>query len=130
VERIAASSGVKCGRAPGHDLAQDAVERPAFWREPVLGAQGVLAVHDALDEAVLLQPEEAVREELWRRGRGGLAELGEAGLAQEEVADDEQRPAVADEVECARRASWLWGPVLPFRKKVQNILTQSRKSVY
>ena len=40
------------------------------------------------------------------RGRR-LAELVEAAAAEEEIADDEQRPAVADEIERARDGAIL-----------------------
>src|SRR3989304_1082776 len=86
-------------KAPADHLLQQGREGAALLREAVLGAQGVLAVDDTLDESMLLQPLEAVREEFGRKARARLQELLEARPAEEKVADDEQRPAVSYDVE-------------------------------
>jgi hypothetical protein len=84
---------------PCEDRPQDGGQREPLGRQPVLGAKGVLAVDRTLDEAALLEPLEAAGEELGRDARQGGEELAEPALAEEEVADDEQCPAVPDDVE-------------------------------
>jgi hypothetical protein len=67
----------------------------------VLEAARVLAVGDAADQARVFEALEAIGEQVGRDVFGRGQEFAEALLAVEQVADDEQCPAVADDVERA-----------------------------
>ena len=62
-------SGEAVLQPPLEDRSQDGGERAALVSQPVLGAKGVLAVDDTLDEAVLLESLETAGEELGRDSR-------------------------------------------------------------
>src|SRR3989304_5736607 len=67
---------------------EDGGEREPLAGQPVLGAKGVLAVDDALDEAALLEPLETAGEEPGRDAGQGGEELAEPALAEGEGAGD------------------------------------------
>src|SRR3990172_6207489 len=62
-------SGEAVLQPPLEDRFQDGGERQPLASQPVLGAKGVLAVDDTLNEAVLLESLEAAGEELGRDSR-------------------------------------------------------------
>ena len=72
----------------------DRTELLARGREVVLVAHGALRVGPALDQADLLEPAQA-RGEHVARGAGVARQLAEAAVAVADLADDEQRVAVA-----------------------------------
>jgi len=73
----------------------------AFGGEGVGGAAGVGGGGDGGDQAVGFEAGEAVGEDVGGDAFGGLGEVVEAGFAGEEVADEEEGPFVAEQVECA-----------------------------
>ena len=72
-----------------------------FGVSAVLVSLGPLAVADALEDALVDEPAEAVGEDVARDAEA-LLELVEAAAAEEGVADDQERPALADDLERPR----------------------------
>src|SRR5581483_5236678 len=70
----------------------------ALLGQPVLEAGRPLAVADALEDARGDEPVEAIREDVARDAEA-REQLVETTAAECDVADDQQRPAVADELE-------------------------------
>lgn len=68
----------------------------------VLLARRAFGVALSRDQPALLEPFEAIREDVAGNALGRGEEVGEPPLVvQEEIPDDEERPAIADEVERA-----------------------------
>src|SRR4051794_25947554 len=84
--------------APLHEREQRDAELRPLLGQPVLVALGALAVANPLEDPLLDEPGEPVREHVARDAEA-LLELVEAADAEEGVADDEQCPALADELE-------------------------------
>ena len=87
--------------APPHEVEDDGVEVAAAVGEPVLVPGRALGVAVALENAGVDQALEAVGEHVARHAQAAL-EVVEAPDAAEGVAQDEERPAFADELERAR----------------------------
>ena len=86
--------------APLRQRADDGAEVVALRREDVLRARRMVAVIPARDDALPLEQPEPVGEDAARDPFDRVAQVAEAALATKEIADDEQRPAVPDQVEC------------------------------
>jgi hypothetical protein len=80
------------------------VELAAFVGHPVLVALGPLAVADALQDPLLDEAVQPVGEDV-AGDPEALLELLEAAQAKEAVADDQERPGLADDLERARWSS-------------------------
>src|SRR5262245_31352345 len=87
--------------APLAQRRQGDVELAALRGEPVLEARRALAVRDSLQDRLRHQPVEPVGEDVPRNSEA-LLELVEPAQPEEDVADDEQRPALADDLERPR----------------------------
>ena len=74
-------------------------QRPALVGQVVLDAQWVLTVRDAADEALALQAFESVGQDVRGDVFGRGQEVAVASLAEKQVADEQQGPAIADDVE-------------------------------
>src|SRR6266511_6105492 len=85
---------------PLHQRKQDEAEFAALLGEPVLESLGSLVVGDALEHALGDEAVQAVGEHVARDAEA-VEELVEATMAENDVADDQQRPAVADHFERA-----------------------------
>ena len=88
--------------APGLHGNQDWIERSALWREQVFGARRMVGIEAAGKNAVsgkLFDPggEHAGSE----AGQAGFKVLEAASGVKEEISEDEDGPAVADDVEGA-----------------------------
>src|SRR5262249_50869249 len=86
--------------APLPQSGEGDVELSAFGLEPVLVAFGALAVADALEDPLVDQQVEAVGENVPGDTEAGL-ELVEAAESEEGVANDQERPALTDDLERA-----------------------------
>jgi hypothetical protein len=86
--------------APLHERDDRRPEVDALLAEAVLEALGALLVAPALEQALLGQALEAIGQDVAGDAEAAL-EVVEAADAQEGVADDEQRPAVAEDLEGA-----------------------------
>ena len=69
--------------APRADREQHREERAAFRRQPVLGSWRTAVQQGAFDDALILEPLKALREQLGRYARRRLAELVEAAATDE-----------------------------------------------
>ena len=99
---ITAAAGVTAYCSP-HALSTSITgtsARPGLG-QPVVPAHGGVLVGLALDDAGLLERLEA-RGDPVARSAGAAHDVAEAGLAEAELAHDEQRPALADELEGGR----------------------------
>ena len=77
----------------------DRRQRVAPLGEPVLGPQRPLGVDLARDDALLLHPPQPAGQQVRRDLAQGALQVGVARDAAQEVADDQQRPPVAEGVE-------------------------------
>src|SRR5438309_326643 len=84
--------------APARDAHHDGVEIEPLLRETVLEAPGAVLVALASEHAVPHELPEAIGEPVARDAEARLERL-EAARAEERVAQDEERPAVADDGE-------------------------------
>lgn len=85
---------------PMDHFDEDGAEFEAFIGEVVFVAGGIVLIGFGLDEAEALHAFEAVGEDVGGDVLGGIGELVVAGLAEpDHVADDEQGPFVADQIE-------------------------------
>ena len=84
--------------APVGERIDDASEGAAVVGQVILDAQRVGAVGNARNETLALEAFEAVGQNVGGDVLVGQEELAEAGVAEEQVADDEESPAIADEV--------------------------------
>ena len=87
------------GQAPVAQGAHGRRERSAGLGEVVVPAAGVVPVRGAGDQAGLLEALETVGQDVGGNALDGSEELAVARLAAQQVADDQQRPAVAEQVE-------------------------------
>jgi hypothetical protein len=88
---------------PAAQLRQNREELFAHRREVVFVAYRPLLVWALPHDADFLQSSEAVGEEVRRESFGRLQEVSEAMCpGEKEIPDHEERPAVAQDVECAR----------------------------
>jgi hypothetical protein len=88
---------------PGHDLQQHRLQRPALVRQLIGIADGMFLVGLAPHQTPFHQPLEAFGQDVGRNAFGAFLERVEGLLAvPHQVADDEQRPLVADDLERAR----------------------------
>ncbi len=85
---------------PLHQRKQDEAEFAALLGEPVFESLGSLVVGDALEHALGDEAVQAVGEHV-ARDPEAVEELVEATMAENDVADDQQRPTVADHLERA-----------------------------
>ncbi len=85
--------------APVGERVDDAAEGATFVGQVILDAQRVGAVGDAREQALALEAFEAVGEDVGRDVLIRSQEVAEAGFAEEQVADEDEGPAIADEVE-------------------------------
>src|SRR5438067_1089279 len=88
--------------APAADREEHRLQRFAAAREVVLRSQRMLAIDVPFDDAGGFELLEAVGEDARRHRRLALEELLELRCAEQHVADDQQRPAIADDVERLR----------------------------
>jgi hypothetical protein len=88
--------------APLPERAEDRAECSSLFGEQILGARRVGGVKPALDHAAFLELLEPSGQNAGRESRERIAEILKApGAIQQEIAEDEDRPAIADEVEGA-----------------------------
>src|SRR5581483_148561 len=92
--------------SPLHECEQRYAEVAAFLGELVLVALGPLLVADAFEDSVVDELLEPVGEDVAGDAET-LLELLETAPAEERVADDQQRPALADELERPRDGAVL-----------------------
>ena len=90
--------------APAHEGDEGGGEVAALGGEPVLVADRALLVGDPLEDAGVDQLVEAVGEDVAGDAEV-VAEVAEAADAPERVAQDQQRPPVADEGRATPRSS-------------------------
>jgi hypothetical protein len=88
--------------APVHHRAQDRPQLLTPRRQPVFDPWGVIAVATRRDDAGLDQPPQSIRKDVGRNALRRAQELGKASLPSDQVANHEERPAVADEIQRAR----------------------------
>src|SRR3569833_2482318 len=88
--------------APLPKRLEDGAEAPTLVGEQILGARRVSGVQPALDDPVLLELLESPRENARHEAGERIGEvLKSPGALQEEVAENEDSPAIADDVESA-----------------------------
>ena len=87
---------------PNEQRMQDRPELSSGWRELVQLTRSVVGVRAALEDALLHQPAEAVGKNCLWHVEVHL-EVAETPDAEESIAEDEQRPALADRLECTRQ---------------------------
>ena len=92
--------------APLHQRDDRGPQVEALFGEEVFEALGALLVAAPFQHAVLEQTLQARVEDVARDAEVAL-QLVEATQPEEDVADDEQRPALADHLECAGDAAGL-----------------------
>jgi hypothetical protein len=86
--------------APGGDLQEDRHQRDALFRRPVDNLASVRGVRRAGDDAVRLEPLQAIGQDVGRYTLLGGEQLAEVTpILQQQVAQDEQRPAVAEDAQ-------------------------------
>src|SRR5207245_8218673 len=87
--------------APCRHGIQYAAEPAALVRQVVLGPRRTLAVGDALDQALLFEPLQPLGQQVGRDLLLRGEKLAVAGLAGQQIAHDQQRPAIAEQVQRA-----------------------------
>ena len=105
--------GRRVGVAPLAHGREHRPQVPALGGEPVVGAGRVVAVGNLRQDARLDQPGEALVEDVAGDPQA-LLELVEAGDAEEGVADDQQRPPLADHLEALGHGAVHVGEALAF----------------
>src|SRR5258708_38100630 len=86
--------------APSAQRGGAGPERAPFARQRVPGGGGVLLINPPLEHPVLLERLEPQRQRIRTDGRQGLLEVLEfARTMQQKLAQDEDRPALADDLE-------------------------------
>ena len=93
---LGAAEVVDAEAAERHDHGR---ERAAALGQRVARAQRTLAVALARDEAEILEPAQPAGQQVRRDGLERAGQIAVARDAAQQVADDQQRPAVADGVE-------------------------------
>jgi DNA polymerase III delta prime subunit len=84
--------------APLHQREEGNAEFAPLCRESILEALGTLAVADAVEDALGHETVQAVREHVAGNAEACL-QLIEAVAAEDDVANDEQRPPVTDHLQ-------------------------------
>jgi len=84
----------------------DRLQLLARAREAILVAAGAVA-RAALDQVRVLQRLEALRQQAARHQRHAVQDLAEAIVAAQELSDDEQRPALAHDLQRLRHRAEL-----------------------
>ncbi len=97
--RVTAAGAWEVLHAPVGERIDGVSQRPAFVGQVVFDAQWVLTVRDAADEALALQTFESVGQDVRGDVFGRGQEVAVAELAEKQVADEQQGPAIADDVE-------------------------------
>lgn len=92
-------------RAPLVESYEDGSEFHALVGEVILIARRMLGIHSALDDLVLFELTEPVREDVARRAGVG-SDLIEAVHTVDEFADGHQRPPFSDDLQCRRHRAW------------------------
>jgi EmrB/QacA subfamily drug resistance transporter len=92
--------------SPLHERREREPQVAALRREPVLEALRALLIADALEDAVLDELRQAIGEDV-SRDTEAFVELLEPPPPEERVAHDEERPALADELESAGDRAFL-----------------------
>ena len=105
VELAALEPAADPARAPVAEGHHDRAQLLAGAGEVVLGAGA--AAGDALDDADLLELAQPLREQRRRHARHAAADVVEAGAAAEQLAHDERRPALAEDLGAARDGAEL-----------------------
>src|SRR5436190_18037059 len=104
--------------SPGDHLTHERPEIFALWRQHVLHARRTFAVAMRDDHAVALQAFEPVGKNVRGNPLGRIQKVGEPPFATNEIADNEQCPAIAKHVErtrdraarASRPSTWQPGP--------------------
>jgi hypothetical protein len=94
-------------RAPAAEREHDLLELAAVVGELVDGGGGRRRQRPLPDHARVLQPAKPRREDVRADPGQGAGEVGVALGPEQEVADDEERPPVADQIEGVRDAAVL-----------------------
>ena len=97
-------------------------ERAAAPRQRVARAQRSLAVALARDETEILQPAQAACQQVGRDRSQRAGQIAVARDTAQQVADDQQRPAIADRVE--RRSNRAVGRIRGHGETLQRIVTR------
>ena len=100
--RLDGVTALRCrpeARAPGAQLAEHGRERPAGLGQLVDGDRRGTREGALLDDALLLQTGQAVGEDVGADAGQPVGQVGEPLGPEQQLADDERRPALADDVE-------------------------------
>jgi hypothetical protein len=97
--------------APDRQRAHHETEPTPAGGEPVRGAWRTLRVEFARDQALALHPPQAIRKKLWRDSGQLSAEILESRRSSQQVAHDQERPALADQIERLRDRAVLTVPL-------------------
>lgn len=89
-------------KTPGFHRLEDRTKGEAFFGEFIGQMLGAVARRDLADDTGLEQTFEAVTEHVRRDALRRFDEFLESGTAENEIADDEEGPAIAEEIEAAR----------------------------
>src|SRR5438067_7720915 len=94
--------GVRVAASPVEQGLQHRAERPAFCGQDIFGARRVLLVEMAFDDAGFLEPLQPGGQRIGAdAGQRMLEILESARPLEQQVAQDQDRPALADDVERA-----------------------------
>jgi len=85
--------------SPAAEGLQNGQQRSALFRQGILVTPGTMFVEASPHQAIALHGHEAVAQDIRGDPLGAIEQLLVARLAIREVAQDDQRPAVADLVE-------------------------------
>jgi hypothetical protein len=94
------SAGVT--HAPFHHCPQDRPELFTLRRQPVFDPGRVIAVPTGRDDAGLDEPLQSIRKDVGRNAFRRTEELGKASLASDQIANHQERPSIADDIQGAR----------------------------
>src|SRR5262249_22028307 len=86
-------------RAPASQGADDRAELLALFAEDVLSPRWVIGVKTSLDQSVLLHQLELLRQHVRRNAGERILQVLEAAWSTQQIADDQQGPALADQLE-------------------------------
>ena len=85
--------------APAYQCENDITQVAALGRQRVRVTNGTFLICLARDDARVLEAREAIGKDVGRYSFGRLEDRSVGLFAVEQVADDEERPLVADEIE-------------------------------
>jgi hypothetical protein len=97
--------------APDRQRAHHETEPTPAVGEPVRGARRTLRVEFACDQALAFHPPQAIRKQLWRDSGQLSAEILESRRSSQQVAHDQERPALANQIERLRDWAVLTVPL-------------------